>query len=307
MQAKRHLWGSLDTGYAMRRTLLAYVCPEEHRTLSLKNVRVNKLGKEELKDAFSLYTIGTLFHRLLEAHVLMGQLFMMITVGSLIFPVGSSVSYDWAAWMWSYVSGSALPEEVVIAVDICFFIRLLTILPNLAMIFLYEKYLQWVGFERWALQENMLSEEKNIYAYPKSDNYLGDLKRTYKSHFTCKAHNAHLKVQHLGKRASLASPRNHPYCLLDWVCIPISGLLFYVIPQWVSQITHLWTNKLDYQVAAKPQLANVCFSEINDGLIGVLDDVKSVGSKDEGFFEEDESPSLSRSSSGGIGEIIVEG
>lgn len=195
-----------------------------------------------------LYTLFTLFHRLLEAHVLMGQLFIMIAIGSLIFPISSSVSYDWAAYIWSQVSGESLSDEVIFAVEFCFYIRLFSLIPNLIMITLYEKYLNWVGFERWALQEKMISMEQNRYKYPKSDSYLGELKQTFKEAFTPREENSHLIVQHLGKRASLASPRRHPYCLLDWIAIPLSGFMFYVIPQCVAQITHLWTSSLDYKV-----------------------------------------------------------
>lgn len=248
IQAKRHLWGSLDTGYSLRKALLSYIDPHSQATVKLKNMHVNKLDKLKENVRMPLYTLFSLFHRLLEAHVLMGQLFIMIIVGSLIFPISSSISYDWSAYLWSLISGQALSEEVIYAVELCLYIRLFSLIPNVLMISLYEKYLQWVGFERWALQEQMLAQEKNRFMYPKSDGYLGELKQSYKAAFTASESNSHLVVQHLGKRASLASPRTYPFALLDWVVIPVSGLLYYVIPQCVAQITHLWTNRLVYKV-----------------------------------------------------------
>ena len=275
VQAKRHLWGSLDTAYAMRKALLLLISPSTQGTIDLKNTHVDKLGKSK-EPSMQPYTIFTLFHRLLEAHVLMGQLFLIVTIGSFVIPETTSTVGTWSAWIWSHISTLPASNEIYFALDICFWIRLFALMPNILMIGLYEAYHQWVGFERWALQDAQ-QDKLNL------KNYLGDLKLKYKSAFTPSRFSRGITVQHLGKRASLAAPREKFLSLFDWCVIPVSGFLFYVMPQCIAQLTHLYTNKLDYKVAAKPQLGG-------RNLVDMVDDVKSVGSKggDEGFFEEDD-------------------
>ena len=39
---------------------------------------------------------------------------------------------------------------------------------------------------------------------------------------------------------------------LEWIAFPISGVIFAALPMMVAQWSHLWTERLVYQVTAKP-------------------------------------------------------
>ncbi|KAJ1556691.1 hypothetical protein HK405_002123, partial [Cladochytrium tenue] len=147
--------------------------------------------------------------------------------------------------LWSAVSDQPVHAVVDAALAACFWLRLLCLVPNTAMIFYYEKYHAWVGFHRWALQDPTY----NPAVRERARDIAASLKVVIPA-----AEVAFGKVQHLGLRPSLAYARRFPTCVFDWLAVPIAGLLFYVIPQFDAQLSHLFTNALVYTVAAKPTL-----------------------------------------------------
>ncbi|KAJ3367407.1 hypothetical protein HDU91_001458 [Kappamyces sp. JEL0680] len=66
-------------------------------------------------------------------------------------------------------------------------------------------------------------------------------------------HRWDLYKDRLGKRSSL-QVRRRWWDTLDWFASPISGVLYIVIPQFVTHTMQLYTDMLDYVVAAKPTL-----------------------------------------------------
>ncbi|KAJ3188085.1 hypothetical protein HK101_009214, partial [Irineochytrium annulatum] len=284
-QAKRHLWGSLDTGYSLRRALLGIVAPEYDR--------VNPSGKgptttgsrasvDPFQTGLDLGALMSLFHRLLEAHILMGHFFVLVLVSALTIPIASALYAPLAAILWSAISTT--PEVhpyVELAVGAGFWIKLACVIPNVITFYYYERYHRWVGFERWALQEDagqaagveavMVEEGERAQAKSIIDPLHPQHRGAHSRAATCSdrsageavlrlagltvaAEHRGLRVQHLGRRPTLASARLWPLSCLDWVTVPVSGLLFYVAPQFEAQLTQLWTDKLVYKVAAKPAL-----------------------------------------------------
>ncbi|KAJ3114859.1 hypothetical protein HDU96_001556 [Phlyctochytrium bullatum] len=319
-QATRHLWGSLDTGYSLRRALSSLLAPEP----AINSRRDDPAAKGANANAgFDLSKLFALFHRLLEAHVVMGHFFVLLIVSAFLLPIDTAISYDLASWIWEFVSEDPVHPYVEMAVNLCGWLRVFVLLPNILMIYYYEKYHRWVGFERWALQEqDRLDEIRSkmmhhaptwasggmvngagggagvvpggLYGYggsgpstPSSafpEAYPADgitgaaasrLTEPLHPQHAMSSHNTdrrigeaaasmagvrisdrhrHLRVQHLGRRPQLAAAREFPRCLLDWLVIPVSGFLFYVVPQFHAQLSHLFTDSLEYKVAAKPQL-----------------------------------------------------
>ena len=265
-QAKRHLWGSLDTGYALRRTLLSYLAPQSEPTVFLKNMSVSKFGKED-QVVFKLETILTLAHRLFEAHIMMGQFFILALTSTLFVPSHALIP-SLANWVWSFVSLEPVHHAVSFALQLGFWLRLACIVPNLVTFYYYEHYHEWVGFKRWELQEEQQRETGLLFSkrFDSANDLSGD-------HFDTTG-----RVQHLGQRPQLSSRRVHPRNLFDWLSIPVSGFLFYVIPQHHAQLSHLFTERLDYKVAHKPTL--VYHKDESDR--------HSISSKvDQGYFEEE--------------------
>jgi len=287
-QAKRHLWGSLDTGYALRKTLLNALAPGAQEMVALKHVYVSKNGKDE-EPRLSYVRLAALFQRLLEAHVVMGHLFVLAIIASLVIPSEHVLRCDTAEFLWPLLSNHTVDPSVEYALYLCSWIRFLCLFPNIYMIFMYEKYQRWVGVERWVLQPGDHSYRKRFESYVSYEN-------------------RQLPVQRLGIRSQLMNVRNSRNTL-DWLCIPIAGLLFYVLPQFHAQLTHLYTERLDYKVAAKPVVRTNSPSlppaqvEEQEEILTVFVDVPlkysastNSSRSDEGFFEEsDDSQSLGSS------------
>ncbi|KAJ3400850.1 hypothetical protein HDV05_000792 [Chytridiales sp. JEL 0842] len=232
-QAKRHLWGSLDTGYSIRKSIMAFLAPHQELDVTPFNLRHSDNSKTKDSAPPSSYggiTMDTnalihLFHRLLEAHILMGHLFLLIITSSVLLPIQrSSIYMPLSTSLWDAVSDEPVEPFVESALVLSFWVRLACLLPNLGMIYFYERFHHWVGFQRWALS---------------SPSPL-----TFADGVT---------VQHLGKRPQLAAERKSAN-VLDWLAIPVAGFLFYVIPQFHAQMTHLFSDRLEYKVASKPQL-----------------------------------------------------
>lgn len=75
-QSYRHLWGSLDTSYAASQCIQSWISPESKSVVKLKNYEVDKIGKQDVTGHLSWGLLFTLFSRLLEAHIVMGHLFL---------------------------------------------------------------------------------------------------------------------------------------------------------------------------------------------------------------------------------------
>ncbi|KAI8891786.1 hypothetical protein BC833DRAFT_570746, partial [Globomyces pollinis-pini] len=232
-QAKRHLWGSLDTGYVFRRSLLSILNASETTNYNMKH---NQKKDEELTGFISLSSLVVLCHRMLESHVFGGQLLPMIIFTSLCIPTTAYSESSLKHYAWSFISSASVPRVVDVAINVASWMRIICLVPTVLTWYYYEKYHQWVGFDRWALQEvvhNPPITGRDIHqsSFPNPD----------------------IPVQYLGKRASLKSPRTRIHSL-DWLFAAPSAFLFYVMPMFHAQLSHLYTDRLDYKVAAKPML-----------------------------------------------------
>ncbi|KAI9357260.1 glycosyl transferase family group 2-domain-containing protein [Zopfochytrium polystomum] len=221
-QAKRHLWGSLDFGYALRKVLIGVISPEsDAAAFRSEDEKHRKRRKGEIQ--YRLGSLATLLHRLLEAHIMVGHLISLIIMTSILIPVGPEPSVI-AVSFWESVTVKGIHPALILALDFCGWVRFSTVLPMFFVILNYEKYHHWVGTERWRLSELGLSAPAGSP-----------------------------KVQPLGLRSQLVSVRTK-WNLFDWLALPISGFLFQCAPQVTAQISQLWTDRLDYTVAAKPAL-----------------------------------------------------
>ncbi|KAJ2988639.1 hypothetical protein HDV02_005479, partial [Globomyces sp. JEL0801] len=86
-QAKRHMWGSLDTGYVMRRSLLCLLSGETKKPLKEKMLMVQK-KEEETAGFINVFSLATLWHRVLEAHVLGLQFALTLILSAAFIPTG---------------------------------------------------------------------------------------------------------------------------------------------------------------------------------------------------------------------------
>ncbi|KAI9329484.1 hypothetical protein BDR26DRAFT_939331 [Obelidium mucronatum] len=244
-QAKRHMWGGIDDGYALRKALLGIVAPgydnviigRKQRTSDAKNKNTPAAVDEDMQ--FDLYKLMILFHRLAEAHIVGGHMFILIIMTGLLVPLGPNPS-DLSISYWQAITDEAVHPIVILACNICGYIRITSLLTVIACAYYYEQYQRWVGNTRWKLSKmgdsQPLTTEQSQYV---NGIHIGVGKR----------------VQHLGRRAELETVRTR-WNYLDWFAIPITGLFYQALPQIQTQIMQLWTDRLDYVVAARPTLKN---------------------------------------------------
>jgi hypothetical protein len=168
------------------------------------------------------------------------------------------------------------------------------------MIYYYEKYHKWVAVTRWKLQKMPVKSSlgrrvDSAVEIPIAEDEMSEMINP---------------VQYLGKRSQFLYQRNLPLGFLDWILIPVAGFMFYILPQIHAQISHLWTDSLEYKVAAKPQANRPCSvvmensplldDEILSNSSGFEIKLEATESKstvstkgDEGFCEEFESDTSS--------------
>ncbi|KAJ3413202.1 hypothetical protein HDV05_008336 [Chytridiales sp. JEL 0842] len=167
--------------------------------------------------------IMSLFHRMFEAHILMGHFFTLLVIAAIIIPVRStSINVPTSQKIWDALSPTKPVSPILADVyDVCFYLRLYMLPPFIFLILYYEKYHHWLAVERWKLHDE---QKKTGVDYG---------------------------IQPLGIRAQMVAAREYPWAALDWPCIIPSVLMFYIVPQYVCQLGHLWTNSLEYVVAKK--------------------------------------------------------
>jgi hypothetical protein len=290
-QGKRHLWGTLDTGYTIQKTILTSLSPASSEAILLKHAGDdNKTEKDEPRSTsgIEMKPLLHLFHRVLESHVLLSHVLFFLTAGVVLFPSEGTAARALASAFLIPLRTDIHPI-VVFALQAAAWIRFFGLFGQITGFVYYEKYLNWVGFQRWGLQERALNSGSSDNGLSRT--YLGELRREHGKAFEVSPENSHLSVQHLGKRASLASPRTFPISVLEWLACPVSGILYYLVPQIHVQLSHLFTDRIDYKVAAKPALKH---SEATESLraiqVAKMDyDANSESSKgDEGYFEDEE-------------------
>ena len=258
VQALRHLWGGLDFGYVMRKTLYA-VFEESDEEAPIENT-------------WSFSRLIILLHRIIEAHMVMAHLAIFSTIGGVARKYYTSHGYEFS-------------EALNYGYWLCD-IYSLFVVPNLFIsLFIYQKYHQWCGVDRWAIQERILAKDRGFETA-----IVGDRKiQRKKSYLVDPLTNEH--IHHLGIRSQICSIRK-PWHIIDIVLMPFASFLYYVFPCIQAQLQHLITNKLDYKVAGKPQLKMVD--------IKIEDDTSSTAiNEKESEVDEDDKLGLVSSSSNG--------
>jgi len=268
-QAKRHMWGSLDFVYALRRGIYALLAPNVEDYLEVENLDEDTKAKKNQNLHFSQFL--TLMHRLLEAHMLFGHFFLILLLVNTALP-----------FVWSYL-GVSISTNLQLILDMCGWVRLAVMIPNVAVAYYYERYHQWVGIDRWLLQKAPKDLPSEMPSRPST-------------------WHAHLTARPLGKRAQLVSARKLPFALLEWPIIFIAAVFYFIIPQIIAQVSHIFTDKLEYKVAAKPLLLKSHFDLVKDKNASWhaddMDSLQSSSSKgDEGFFEDSDATESNASTS----------
>ena len=238
-QAMRHMWGSLDTGYAVEKTLEA-VCRKNDQKLSSWLSRANEYvipilptqnvtnemnspadrvprwvndsnlthftppnvyeDPHKPRPSFNKIKLLILFHRLFEAHFLPTHLTVALATG-VLYSTYTPASVTHPLLLWSFGFNGTL--------------RFVGILLTFFYLYLYENY-----------------------------------------HLICvRAREEEMKRAGLWERMQGGfSYRSMKKNWIDYCLMPVAGMLFSTIPAVVAEVSHFWTDKLVYTVSAKPRL-----------------------------------------------------
>lgn len=219
VQAKRHLWGALDLGYTIRRAIFGLFAP----TFDAPNNLLQRIPFMSEHSRFDFHRLATRLipftYRVLECHIFVGQVLLMMIICKNFIP-----PEDGSNWLWDLLSGgNAVHPYVHLALASGNYITQAAGLVFIGAVIYYEKYQYWSGVKRWELA---FCEE----LHPGTG----------------------CGVQPLGIRSRLKAVR-HWFNMVEWVFIPVVGLVFMVIPQVYVHLCQIYTSSLTYVVAQKPK------------------------------------------------------
>ena len=223
-QALRHMWGSLDSGYAIQKGIeslwnkndekltewLQSSAPEDRVPRWVNDSNLTHFTPPNLYESdrprptkFNKVNLFLVYHRLFEAHFLPLHLAIALISG---------IAY-----------GAAVPPTVtnpllLWSLGFCGTVRFIGFCGTCLFLYLYESY-------HSVCVKNREDEMKRAGLW--EDMQEGFAHRSWKKNFT------------------------------DYCAIPVNGILFAAAPALVAEISHFWTDQLVYTVSAKPQLKRV--------------------------------------------------
>ena len=237
-QALRHMWGSLDSGYAVQKgfealwnkndeklsewlqgaayvtihnslcSILNSYSPEERVPRWVNDSNLTHFTPPNLYETdnrpsrakFNKVNLFLVYHRLFEAHFLPLHLTIALLSGVIYGAVVSPLMTN-SLLLWS--------------LGFCGTLRFIGFCGTCVFLYLYESY-------HGVCVKNREDEMKRAGLW--EDMQDGFAHRSWKKNFT------------------------------DYCAIPVNGVLFAAAPALVAEICHFWTDQLVYHVSAKPQL-----------------------------------------------------
>jgi hypothetical protein len=248
-QALRHMWGALDTGYAIRQaiemiwrhnmecefllwqptnfediarwtrdmvlTALSAVCSfnwittNESAAMRKPVIPRSVPCTEKSSTRVNILNVCIVFHRLFEAHFLPLQLSLILA----------------AATVYNAIWGNFVPRELSMALYFCSICR-------------------WIG---WALIVTF------FYRYETYHRLCVELRRE--------------DMRKAGMTKEAAEEENHSSEIFQWFGLfeagifPLGGFLYGAIPALQAVVSHMSTDRLTYQVSLKPQISIQCWKD----------------------------------------------
>ncbi|KAI9199280.1 uncharacterized protein BJ171DRAFT_427820 [Polychytrium aggregatum] len=235
-QGKRHLWGSLDTGYTLRRAI-SWLLNQQQSSEELAHDKL----KDPSHESLSMAKLLVLLHRVLEAHVLMTHTILMVFITTVTIPSGPK---SIGSFVMPLLFDRSLHPYVEQSIAVAGWMRLVATVPFICTLVCFEKYHHWVGIARW--QSDFI--------------------------------NVHIQngAPKLGKRPRLSSSRCF-WNALEWIFLPICAVLYIIMPTIQAQISHFWTDSLDYCVASKPILTPQTSNHISIAMSAAVPDSPMLG------------------------------
>ncbi len=153
VQAKRHMWGSLDLGYTLRRAMFGLFAP----TFDLPRDQLSKLNFSPFAD----YNFDRLAAQLIpfsyflfEAHIFVGQTLLSMIIAKWIIPAEDSTTVIW----------TLLAGDVAVHPHVAYAVALVEGLTKFATIFFAAGILYYEGFQHWCGVERWTSKNPNLHS-----------------------------------------------------------------------------------------------------------------------------------------------
>ncbi|KAK9456959.1 hypothetical protein V1511DRAFT_236908 [Dipodascopsis uninucleata] len=212
-QACRHMWGMVDSGYTIRRTVGLFVKFEENKDYSLPQYGDDKAVSGNLSNGFKFgsrisdyWRLLVLLHRMYEAHFLPLHYFIDVLACS-ILPIISNTS----------------PSKL--ASSVLFYTAHLRTAAYIGVV------IQTALYERFHASAVRLRRKVINSALSSTD--LDDDGRDPLKHIPL-------------------FDRESAFYLIDYILFPIAGTIFGAIPALKTQILQFWTDNYNYEVSLKP-------------------------------------------------------
>ncbi|KAJ3018023.1 UNVERIFIED_CONTAM: hypothetical protein HDU68_011363 [Siphonaria sp. JEL0065] len=253
-QARRHMWGALDFGYVVRQAILWPLGLGIQLPKSYFNERESfqTASNRILRQTIAMFFV---FYHTIENYVFSSHIFICSLVIGFFLPntaITPVFLAPIAKLYWGFLSGDAatpIPSQILDVTKVMsnFMVLVIICVPLTAIS--YELYYYWQARGRWRVKGS-LSETGEVIVVSKG----GDVHPT------------------LGMRPYTTAGDRELWMIIEWVLYPVVGIFTSVILLYCC-LMHLITDRLDYQVSAKPEsaktqiVASVAENEKDDGFV----------------------------------------
>ncbi|KAJ3024861.1 UNVERIFIED_CONTAM: hypothetical protein HDU68_007704 [Siphonaria sp. JEL0065] len=230
------MWGALDFGYVVRQAMLwplglgiqlpkAYY--NERESFQTASTRI-------LRQTITMLFV---FYHTIENYLFSGHVFLCtLLIGFFLPNTGITPVFlaPVAKLYWEFLTGDAatpIPQQILDVTKVMGSLMTFVIISIPLTTISYELYYYWQARGRWRVKGSV-SETGDIVVISKG----GDVHPT------------------LGMRPYTTAGDREWWMVIEWVLYPVVGIFSSVISLYVC-LMHLITDRLDYQVSAKPESA----------------------------------------------------
>ena len=222
IQSKRHMWAALDVGYTIRRSLFGLISPGYDTPTSSRKVEKIAMSRTVLTSNSRCSVRSQLLDFFFKAY-------------SVVFTMVEGHFFVTQALIMIATSSVLIPPGIFPGIADPYFSAFNALPVNSA--------LYW------------LNMNANFFRIPATLFYILAVFFYEKYQAWCGLERWKQYSEKLGNRSKLQFSRPW-YSVFDWFAFPITGVLFLVIPQLYVHVKQLFTDNLDYVVAAKPSVSS---------------------------------------------------
>ncbi|KAJ3249355.1 hypothetical protein HDU78_003140 [Chytriomyces hyalinus] len=269
VQLKRHTWGgNLEFSHIFYRAWLPTIwqAPEEDATLRRRRKwRPRDCGIEKPKRTFLstakqmiLYIFA--YYHLFEIVVWLQHNIIVNLLALLLVPgIGPGFLGAVSNRYWDAIGGGEVDARLMGTYRVVSYVQLSLIPAVVIIMIFYEGAYWWCSVGRWNLDAKRKialgggGEAGMFLQSPMNGHASATANRGAAANREMAAHARSEGVVLLGKRSALVSKPRQWFNYFEWILFPVVAL-YLVAMMCYAALFQIWTNRLDYVVAGKPQI-----------------------------------------------------